>query len=567
MRRASGFDASARRARDNLIRLRAMRRRQALAALLASLAGACAPRLGTKPGAGAPARSRREARERLEALGRRYEALMAEHGEHEWSRYAGRLAEGPAQSARMERLRAAEREVFLEADAILARFGDRIVSPRRAELWRRGALGLRLLGDPRAAKLADELEATLNDHRFVVDERPVTRSELAEMRRSGDPRARRRTRQIEHELHRKAAPVASELLRRRRELAKELGRPSFYTALLEVRGADVATTERVLSDLAQRTRRSFAEALGHGRRFFGRPRLASWDVDHWLHQQATVPHERFPKQRARPVVEGIFHALGFDVAAWKLDVTVRDFAFGGQTIALRVPDDVRLVVRSPPGIRYFGLLLHELGHAVAVRSTESAEPLYKGYEWVPGLLDPAYAEGVAEVFGRLLDQPRVLREHLRLSAEESETVLRARRLETLVSIRRGLVATAFERAALEQDGANLDALSLDIERRLSGLFVPRDAEPVWATSPFLATYPVYTQSYQLAACVAAQVHRALEVRFGDDWLSPEAGAFLRQNLLADGARWTLNEKLVMTTRDRLDATSLLRFLLASPERA
>jgi len=542
-----------------------MRRRQALAALLGSLALACAPRAAEPHRAGAPARSRREARERLAALARRYEKLMQEHGEHEWSRYAGRLAEGPAAAARMRALRSAERDVFQEADAILQRFGDRIVSPRQAELWRRGALGLRLLGDARAASLADELEATLNGHEFALDGRPVTRAEIAEMRRSDDARLRRRTRQLEHELHRKAAPVATALLARRRELAKELGRASFYGALLEVRGSDLVTTERVLGELAARTRRPFQDALGSGRRFTGRVLIAPWDVDQVIARRASVPHERFPPERARPVVEGIFGRLGFDVAAWKLDITVRDFAFGGQTIALRVPDDVRLVVRQPAGIRYYGLLLHELGHAVAVRSTAEKAPLFKGYEWVPGLLDPAWAEGVAEVFGRLLDAPRVLREHLGLDAEEVETVRQSRRLETLLGLRRGLVGAAFERAALEQEHANLDALSLDVERRLSGLFLPRDTEPVWAGSPFLATYPVYTHAYQLAACVASQLRAALEARFGDDWLSPRAGDWLRERLLADGTRWTLNEKLVRATGSRLDAESLLRFLLASPQ--
>jgi hypothetical protein len=291
--------------------------------------------------------------------------------------------------------------------------------------------------------------------------------------------------------------------------------------------------------------------------------VASWDVDHVLHRQAVVPHERFPAEKARPVVEGLFRALGFDLAAWKLDITLRDFAFGGQTIALRVPDDVRVVLRQPPGSRYYGLLLHELGHAVAVRSTTAKEPLYKGYEWVPGLLDPAYAEGSAEVFGRLFDVPRVLREHLGLDARDVETVRRARRLETLVSIRRGLVGMTFEREALERDGAVLAALSPAVARRLSGLLVPRDAEPVWAISPFLATYPVYTQSYLLAACVGAQVRQGLLARFGEDWLSPRAGDWLREHFLSDGARWTLNEKLVRTTASRLDAGSLLGFLLAS----
>ncbi|MCC6900810.1 MAG: hypothetical protein IT377_17660 [Polyangiaceae bacterium] len=540
-----------------------MQRREVLALVLASLAAACAPGGGLPPQVGGSARTRSEARARLRALSRRYEQLMSEHGLFEWSRYAGRLAEGPEASARMEKLRAAEREVFVEADEILTRFGDRVVSPRSARLWRRGALGLRLLGDARAAKLGDELERVINEHRFVDDGRPITRAELGEMRRSEDPRVRRRTRHLEHQLHLKAAPIAVALIRRRREIARELGRPSFYAALLEVRGAHLPTVERVLGDLDRRSRRPLADALGGGRgRRLSRTLISSWDVDHLVHRQAVVPHPRFPADRARAVVEGIFAAFGFDLRQNPLDLTVRDFAFGGQTIAITAPDDVRLVLRPLPGIRFYGLLLHEIGHAVAVRSTQATEPLYKGYEWVPGLLDPAFAEGSAELFGRLLDEPRVLREHLGLGSDEIETVLRARRLETLVSVRRGLVGSIFERLALEREGVDLDLLSLDVERNVSGFFVPRDAEPVWATSPFLATYPVYTQSYQLAACVAVQVRDALKARFGEAWLSPRAGDFLRRHFLSDGARWSLTEKMVVTTGAELDSTSLLRQLFA-----
>lgn len=509
--------------------------------------------------------TRAEARARLAELARRYEALMREHGLHEWGRYAGRVADGPAAEARMRRLRADEREVFLEADAVLQRFGSSMVSPRRAELWRRGALGLRLMGDPRAAELSDKLEAVINGFSFSADGKSLTRGELGEMRRSDDARVRRRTRTIEHELHRAAAPIAAELFGRRRELAKELGQASFYTALLQVRGADLATTERALSELAGRTRRAFATLLSQGRRAFGHRLIASWDVDHVIRQQGSVPNERFPAERALPTVYAIFRAFGFDVESWKLDLTLRDFAFGGQTIAVHVPDDVRLVVRQLPGLRFYGLLLHELGHAVAVRSTEVNEPLYKGHEWVPGQLDPALAEGTAEIFGRMLDEPKVLVDHLGLSGDEVARVQRTRRLETLVNIRRGLVSAAFERAALEREGTNLDQISLDIERRFSGLLVPRDAEPVWATSPFLATYPVYTQSYQLAACVAVQVREALRARFGEAWVSPAAGAFVRERMLRDGARWTLNEKLLRTTGKKLEADGLVRFLLDSPE--
>jgi len=511
------------------------------------------------------ARTRDEARRRLHDLSERYEALMTEHGLHEHGRYAGTLKEGPDASAAMERLRTAERDVFAEAVEILKRFGEGVVSPRRAELWRRGELGLRLLADPRSAELSDELEAVINSHEYRLGDQLVTRAKLTEMRRSDDARERRAVRTLQHDLHVKAVPMATALIRRRQELAKELGLRSFWAALLEVRGGEVATTERVLGELSRRTQLPFARALGsgppqRGRLAFFRRMALPWDLDHRLERLAPMPDARFPADTALATVFRIYRAFGFDFERSGVDLKQRDFAFGGQTIAVKVPNDVRLVVTPLSGARFHGLLLHELGHAFAVHATRETEPLFKGYEWVPGLLDPAYAEGTAEVFGRLLDEPRVLRELVGLSDSDALAVVRARRLQTLLSIRRGIVSTTFERAALEQPGADLDALSLDIERRLSGAMVPRGTEPTWAASAFLATYPAYTQSYQLAAVVAVQVRAALKARFGEDFISPRAGRWLADRMMADGARWTLREKLVAVAGSPLDPGPLLRFV-------
>jgi hypothetical protein len=543
-----------------------MRRRELLGTLLGSLLAACGE---SPPVARVPnlprSRTRSEARRRLSELGRTYELLMGEHGRHQHARYAGTLKEGASTRAAMAKLRAEEQDVFREAAEIVKRFGVGIVSPRRLDLWQKGALGLELLSDPRSAELSDELEAVVDAHQLVLDGHPLTRADLMQMQLSSDARVRRDVRRVVHQLHVKAAPVAAALIARRREVAKEKRLPSFWSALLEARGGDVQTLERIFNELSRRSYRSYVEALtpmihARGRLAWSRQLVLPWDLEFRVARAAPVRDERFPAERAFDTAERIFGALGFDLAAHGLDIRQRDFAFGGQTIAVHVPDDVRLVVRPMPGPRYYAVLLHELGHAVAAISTRTTEPLFKGYEWVPGLVDPACAEGVAEVFAQLLDEPRVLREMVGLDDADTQATLRARRLGALVRLRKTMVAVSFERVALERPNANLDALSLDVERRHSGTVVPRDTEPVWAASPFLASYPVYQHAYTLAAVMAVQVKAALTQRFGPDYLSPRAGAWLRDGLMADGARWTLREKLVRTVGAPLDPVPMLRYL-------
>jgi hypothetical protein len=335
---------------------------------------------------------------------------------------------------------------------------------------------------------------------------------------------------------------------------------SFWGAMLALRGVEPRQLDQLMSDLDVKTRLAYARLIGELKKPLGGRIPAVWDIDFALHEAVKPPEERFTRERALPAAYQLYRAFGIDLETPKLDITVRDFAFGGQSIGIRIPDDIRMVLNPLPGVRFQALVLHELGHAYAMTRTREAHPLFKGYEWVPGLMDPGYGEGVAEVFARLLDEPRVLTEHLGLSPDEAERLVQARRFDDVLRIRRALTSVAFERAALERPDADLDQISLQIERRYSGFFMPPDAEPVWATSAFFATYPVYTQSYTLASLCAVQVRDALKQRFGERWISPEAGRFLTDTLVADGARWTFREKLIRMTGRPLEAGPLLAFV-------
>ena len=538
-----------------------MRRRHALGVLWSIAAAGCgaAQREPLEVPDDEPL-TRSQARARLAQLAGRYEELMREHGHHQWSRYAGKTDDAAEAAARMERLRKAETEVFAEAREIVDTQLRTLLAPRQAELWRRGALGLRLLGDPRSAELGDELEQTISAHRFALGDRPVSRGAISKMRRSGNARERRRSRQLEFTLHEKARPIATELLKRRRALAKELTLPTYFDELLKLRGVPPPRLKELMDGFFRSTRRDYDRLVRAIARAVRKRRPEPWDYDYALERIFRhPPDERFPADAAMPTARRLYRAFGIDLEQPKLDVTVRDFAFGGQAIGVRIPDDVRIVVRPSPGARFYGTLLHELGHAYAATRTRARHALYKGYEWVPGLSEPAFAEGLAEVFGRLLDEPAVLREHLGLSDVEARRVVASRRAAALHRARRTIGWIWFERTALAHPTGDLDKLSLVVERRHTGA-ASQNAEPIWATSPFLATYPVYVQSYLLASMMAVQIRAALKARFGDRWISPEAGRHLTASVVEDGARWTFDEKMIRATGQRLGPEALVRFI-------
>lgn len=495
----------------------------------------------------------------VDALGAEFEGLMAEHGLAEWSRYAGE-AHARDDGRTMASLREREKRTVASL-ALACKDEAHRLDPREIELWLRAERGLQLLGDPEVSALSDRLEQLLNDFSFEVDGKTVSRRQLQTLSGSDAAGDRRAANRAWGKLHREAAPIARDLLRRRAALGRRLGLAGgYHGALLELRGVSFDRLRVLLGQLDERTRPTFIDALVEVRKAIG-SEVTLVDVD-WLGKKLNPPQEgAFPADGALSFARELWASLGVDLEKPKIRVDVRDFAFAGQTISVRVPDDVRAVVRPAAGARFYATLMHELGHAFASTRNREERPVFKGYEWVPGLTEPGYDEGVAEVFGRLLDEPEVLEARVPgLSPGERGELLRSRARGELVTLRARLISVAFERAALDDPEQDLDTLWKRLHRDLLGLEGPADAEATWATSPFLATYPVYTQSYLLAAMLSCQVRAALRARLGPSWVSPAAGELLASQLVADGARGRMDDKLRRLTGSSLSPDAYAAWL-------
>lgn len=488
-----------------------------------------------------------------------YEALMSEHGLHEWARYAGQEQPGDPAAA-MQALRRREQELVARA-AQLAGAPGAGVTPREAELWERARRGMLLLAEPESAALADRLEAILTAFEFEHDGRGYSRADLKRMARSADPAERRLQHRLMGALHRAAAPTARALLARRRTLAAAHGLGGFYEAMLELRGVDAARLPVLLESLRTRTRDAFGAALAEAARLAQLDAPAPYDRAYLSKMLGDFPDAAFPAEGGLDFARRVWGALGVDFEHPELRIDVRDFAFGGQAISIRVPSDVRLVVSPSPGASFYSTLLHELGHAFAATRTRVSEPVLKGYEWIAGLSQPGCDEGVAEVFGNLVDEPAVMeRFGPALGPGELARALEGRRKGALLRLRGLLLSIVFEREALRDPEQDLDALERTLLHELYGLQIPADLEPTWATSPFLATYPVYTQSYVLALLFSEQLRATLRARFGAPWLRPEAAAWLVDNVAHDAAATTLDQKLTRATGAPLSPEAYLAYL-------
>lgn len=503
----------------------------------------------------------------LASLDADYEALARRVGAATWFSYAGgaagETAEDPAE------VRAAFGPLFERAAPVLAACGAATADPataREVELWNRCALAWRLDADPEAVRLRVELERRVNEHIFERDGVRYSRADLSRLARDDDERRRLLALELRGDLHRAVLDDTRRLVETRRRAAAAFGGGTYADLLLAAQGVPPERLDPLLDELERRTRDAWEAVLVRARAAAGLTPDApvrSTDLPWLFDKLGDVPDERWPKERAWPAVVETLADLGIEVESLPLVRVEGDFGYGGQTIAVAIPDDVRMMINPLPGSRIWGTLLHETGHALQAVYTDVPRGMRKGYEWLAGATAPAYAEGMAELFGLLIGRREFLERRTDLTPEERErfgTVWRAR---ALLGLRAHLVDLAVERS-LYAEGADADAVEREATRRYLGAERPGDAPPTWAATAFLAAYPCYRQNYVLADLIAAQIHRALADRFGRDWLAnPEVGAFLREALWRDGETREWTERVRAATGADLSVEALLE-LLAEP---
>jgi peptidyl-dipeptidase A len=209
--------------------------------------------------------------------------------------------------------------------------------------------------------------------------------------------------------------------------------------------------------------------------------------------------------------------------------------------------DVRILCNMRRDERWTSTLLHELGHAVYDLGFPPELPFL--------LRRPAHiltTEAVAQFFGRLTRDPSWLGPVLGVPAtglRGLEDPLREERSRGMLLFARWcLVMIHFERALyLDPDRPDLNLLWWTLVEELQGLRPPEGVEgrADWATKSHLAMAPVYYHNYILGEMLASQLHHRIRThvldRGGAPVEDPGVGSFLSRELFAPGGLPHWNE--------------------------
>jgi hypothetical protein len=186
--------------------------------------------------------------------------------------------------------------------------------------------------------------------------------------------------------------------------------------------------------------------------------------------------------------------------------------------AVRVPDEVHLIIHVEGGMDALGGLLHEFGHAQHLAHVSETAPME-----LRRLGDASVTEAYAALTERLLLSPEWLKRYLGLPSSAARDTVRLAAFQALAVLRRHCAKLPYE-LSLSTRGPSEDRAEEYAAGQRRALFV----EPHPGFFLFDVDPQLYSARYLRAWAPEARLTAWLKERFNEDfWRNPSASTWLR----------------------------------------
>jgi hypothetical protein len=288
------------------------------------------------------------------------------------------------------------------------------------------------------------------------------------------------------------------LMRKRTQLAKDLGFPSYVHMVL-------ATEDMELEPLLAFLNRYLEENLPKARRLIVAYNL-SWPT--WFSDIETIGSAE-PCSNPNEMIAALLTRLGLAGLQDRIRVISKEQPIAGYVGVLSIPDDIRILVRLHDSVSSWLTLFHELGHAIAYSSNKETGV----YRTWTGVHDESMAAVMEHIAAKLV--------------LDRANLQSARDVTTLEAVRCAI--SALYEISLWR---NPDAAESLYTEHYGQLGIDIVSPEIWAIDSFRSVDPVYVHNYVIAEHVATRTVEFLEEKYGAK--VREWGEWLASNYYAEG---------------------------------
>jgi len=310
-------------------------------------------------------------------------------------------------------------------------------------------------------------------------------------------------------------------------VAERLGASSYLALREDVSGIELQKLSEAAAETLRRTEDAYRDVLGYVLKKVEptlRPLPSGNARRHDLQAGSQIPWLSgfFRREDEWPLVIRWLTEWGFHPSAHGR-IRIDDEERPGKasrpfTAAVRVPDEVRLVVRKSAGLDALGSLLHEYGHALHHAHVSEQLPLE-----LRRLGDASVTEAFATLFERLLTQEEWLKRYVRLPSATARDASRMAAFQGLTVLRRHCAKLPYE-LSLYTRGPSPERAEEYADAQRRALFV--ESHPGFFL--FDVDPQLYVTRYLRAWALETRFTTQLTARFNEDWWrNPAAGRWLQ----------------------------------------
>jgi hypothetical protein len=466
----------------------------------------------------------REFESRLEKLDR---AILV----GDWNQGIGRSSEGSAPWQLKRSALLSDERILAWVRAARRRGGPQAIE-RRLELLERILLDVQVEQTPEVVRLRAKMQSRIHEFRPVWRGRRVNRAVIMRVvYESPNEPERRRAYYALEPLYRPLEEGLRELVELRNQQARALG----FRTMAEMRlSFDHLTPGRLkeLGELTAGPARACVRALrDRFRDGTGQSGWHPWDLIYAQHRSAWIPDRLFPRREMLPRIFAALKEWGFRTDRMHFRVVFHDTPFGGLTLAPDAPRDIRILIHPMGGLHSYGIMFHEVGHAVHSSLIRAPRHLLRWHENIPGF--GAFHEGVGGLFEDIPTWESWLSAQPGVGAKRAKEYARVTRDATPALAAWHTMFSRIEQTLYEHPVR--DPMP-EVHRFERDVFGYDDFEPLSFVDAFFVESPVYVQNYLLALLFGEQVFLSLRHLYGEElWPNRHVGPWLTRNWFAPGS--------------------------------